>query len=225
VRGRTRRTVVMLATLAIAGGGSPARATCQVLDAACLVGETAAGAGGLVDVGSLETPVEDTVDPVEDTVDPVEDTVDPVVDTVGPVGDDLLDDVDDLLGGGGVDLPDPVGGGDDGGGDAIRPAGGNRRDTASHGPGRRGAAGTRVLGGHGFAEAPPTTISAASGFAPARPSFEGFGAALRGAARSLAIVFALFLLAIAFIAVQVRLDRKDPRLSLAPIESDVVEFA
>jgi hypothetical protein len=202
----------MLATLAIAAGGSPARATCLPLDAACLVEETAAAGDGLVDdVGSPESPVADTVDPV--------------VDTVGPIVDDILDDVDHLLGGGGVDPPDPIGGGDDGGGGGTHPDGGDRGGATSRGPGRGDAAETRVLGGRGFAEAPPTMISAASGFQPARPSFEGFGAALRGAARSLAIVLALFLLAIAFIAIQVRLDRKDPRLSLAPIESDVVEFA
>jgi len=44
-------------------------------------------------------------------------------------------------------------------------------------------------------------------------------------ARSLAIVLALFGLAIAFVALQDRLDRSDPRLALAPVESDVVEFA
>jgi hypothetical protein len=44
-------------------------------------------------------------------------------------------------------------------------------------------------------------------------------------ARSLAIVAALFGLAVAFVAIQDRLDRNDPRLAIAPVESDLVEFA
>ncbi|HEV2952424.1 MAG TPA: hypothetical protein VGZ51_09975 [Actinomycetota bacterium] len=44
-------------------------------------------------------------------------------------------------------------------------------------------------------------------------------------ARSLAMVLALFGLTVAFVALQDRLDRSDPRLALAPVESDVVEFA
>jgi hypothetical protein len=43
-------------------------------------------------------------------------------------------------------------------------------------------------------------------------------------ARSLAIVLALFGLAVAFVAIQDRFDRTDPRLALAPIDSDVMEF-
>lgn len=51
------------------------------------------------------------------------------------------------------------------------------------------------------------------------------GAAIGAVARSLAIVVALFGLTLAFAAIQDRLDRNDPRLSLAPIRSDVVTFA
>jgi sugar/nucleoside kinase (ribokinase family) len=72
------------------------------------------------------------------------------------------------------------------------------------------------------------TISAASGIAPLggtdRTSGSRFGEVLGGVARSLAVVLALFGLAVAFIAVQDRFDRSDPRLSLAPVESDVVDF-
>ncbi len=50
-------------------------------------------------------------------------------------------------------------------------------------------------------------------------------AAIGAVARSLAIVLALFGLTLAFAAIQDRLDRNDPRLSLAPIRSDVVTFA
>ena len=56
------------------------------------------------------------------------------------------------------------------------------------------------------------------------PQGRTFGDALEGVARSLAIVLALFGLAVAFVAIQDRLDRTDPKLALAPVESDVVEF-
>ncbi|MGI8616255.1 MAG: hypothetical protein ACR2L4_05695 [Actinomycetota bacterium] len=57
-----------------------------------------------------------------------------------------------------------------------------------------------------------------------RTSGNRFGEVLGGVARSLAIVLALFGLAVAFVAIQDRIDRSDPRLALAPVESDVVEF-
>jgi hypothetical protein len=60
---------------------------------------------------------------------------------------------------------------------------------------------------------------------PDPASRDRFGAALEGVARSLAIVLALFGLAVGFVAIQDRLDRSDPRLALAPVESDIAEFA
>jgi hypothetical protein len=81
--------------------------------------------------------------------------------------------------------------------------------------------------GAGIADPPATTISAASGAAPPDrrdPPGTTFGDALGGVARSLAIVLTLFGLAVAFVAIQDRLDRADPKLALAPVESDVVEF-
>jgi hypothetical protein len=53
----------------------------------------------------------------------------------------------------------------------------------------------------------------------------GRGVAVGAVARSLAIVLALFASTLAFAAIQDRLDRNDPRLSLAPIRSDVMRFA
>ena len=67
--------------------------------------------------------------------------------------------------------------------------------------------------------------SRATRHAQDRTSGDRFGEVLGGVARSLAIVLALFGLAVAFVAIQDRLDRSDPRLALAPVESDVVEFA
>ena len=48
---------------------------------------------------------------------------------------------------------------------------------------------------------------------------------LAGVARGSLILLVLFGLAVAFVTIQDRLDRHDPGLALAPVESDVVEFA
>ena len=83
--------------------------------------------------------------------------------------------------------------------------------------------------GPGLSRIPVPVISAASGVAPSdsedRTDGNRRGGTLASVARSLAIVLALFGLAVAFVAIQDRLDRRDPRLALAPVESDVVEFA
>jgi hypothetical protein len=223
VNRRTRRsTVIMLATLVlptlpVAAGGSPARATCPAPGVACLAGETARAGRGLIGrtVGPLDTPAADRVPPVVDTVAPV-------VSAILGRANDVIDRVNDLMRSRDVGPPDHVGG--DGKGRTPSAGQNGRETTTTRASGEGIAARDPFLADPGFAEAPPTTISAASGVSPARPSFEGFGDALRGAAPSLAIVLAFFLLAVAFIAIQVRLDRKDPRLSLAPLESDVVDF-
>lgn len=208
--GRIRRsTAVVLATLAIAAGDSPAHATCPPMDAPCLAEETAGTGRSLVDeeIGPIDTPADDTIDPV--------------------VGD-VLDRVNDLPGGGHVDPPDPIGGGD-GDGDGTTPAGQEPRDSPSHAPGRGSAVeGRRAPGGPGLAGLSGPSIVVPEVVLPARQDRtfgDRFVAALPGAARSLVIVLALFGLAVAFVAIQDRLDRKDPRLALAPVESDMVEFA
>ncbi|MGH2680729.1 MAG: hypothetical protein ACRDG8_09670 [Actinomycetota bacterium] len=171
---------------------------------------------------------EKLADDAIDLVDtPVDDTIDPVV---GPIVDDVLDPVRDLVRGGDVGPPDP-GDGDGGGGDRGGPPIGEEPSDSPMpvGPDGRGD----VVGGRGLLEfgfTPPVPIvSSASGTAPPGPADRTTGnrldAALGGLARSLAIVLVLFGLAVAFVAIQDRLDRGDPRLALAPVESDVVDFA
>jgi hypothetical protein len=215
---RTRRlTLVVLATLALATAGDPfAYAACPALEVGCQLDEAVRAGEGLVDevVAPVDTPVDDTIDPV----------VDPIV-------DDVLDRVHDVLGGGPVDLPDPI---DTGGGGGSHRAGPPVDDepagvpASSPGPGRS-ALGERSPDGPGIVGPAGPTISAASGIAPPvradRTSGNDLEDALGGVARSLAIVLALFGLAVAFVAIQDRFDRSDPRLALAPVESDVVEFA
>jgi hypothetical protein len=211
-----RLSLVGLVTLALAAAGQPsAMAACPPLDVECQLDE-------VVDTG--EGLVNDVIDPIET---PVDDIVDPIVD---PIVDDVLETVDDIVGEGPVDLPDPIGGGDGGGTHVAGPPAphgppGAHRPTVPEERGAVLAGGT--TDGSGIATGP--TISAASGFAPPgsadRTSGDRSGEVLGGVARSLAIVLALFGLAVAFVAIQDRFDRSDPRLALAPVESDVVEFA
>jgi hypothetical protein len=211
-----RLTLVALVTLALAAAGQPsAMAACPPLDVDCRLDEVIDTGEGLVD---------DVIDPIET---PVDDIVDPIVD---PIVDDVFDTVDDIVGGGPADLPDPIGGGDGGGTHVAGPPAPHGRPGA-HRPTLAEERGAVVAGrrpdGPGIATGP--TISSASGFAPLvtpdRASGDRAGEVLGGVARSLAIVLALFGLAVAFVAFQDRLDRSDPRLALAPVESDDVEFA
>lgn len=204
---------VALVTLALAATGAPAaHASCPVQDILCQADEVA---------DTVEDLVDDTIDPVET---PFDDVVDPVTD---PLVDDVFGRIHDLLGGGTIDIPDPIGGGD-GGSHGGPPVG--EGTPGKPGPtvqGSRGTTGGRSPDGAGIAEASGPTISAASGTAhpgDVDRSTNPFGDALGGVARSLAIVLALFGLAVAFVAIQDRFDRTDPRLALAPVDSDVVEF-
>ena len=212
-----RSIVVPLSTMAIAVTGvSFAQAACPPLDLVCLGEETADTGQGVVD---------DTIGPVDA---PGGDTLDPVTDVVDPVTGYLLHRVKDLLDGVGVDPTDPIGGGGGGGG-THHPPGEGSPGTSNHGPGHGGATNGRIPGG-------PMHSSTGSGQAsshpapslvrgPATVSRDRFETVLEGVARSLAIVLTLFGLAVGFVAIQDRLDRNDPRLALAPVESDIVEFA
>jgi hypothetical protein len=197
-----RSTVVPLTTLAIAAAGvSFAHAACPPLDLVCLGDETAGTGQGVVD---------DSIGPVD------------------AVTGDVLDRVKDLLDGVGVDPPDPIGGG--GGGGTHHPPGQGSQGTSNQAPVLRGAPNGRIPGrpglhastgsGQALAEPPPSLVRA-----PATVSGDRFDTVLAGVARSLAIVLTLFGLAVGFVAIQDRLDRSDPRLALAPVESDIVEFA
>jgi hypothetical protein len=194
---------------------APARADdCAPLDVSCVAG--------------------DVVDGVENVDGVVQDTVDSVTGTVDPVAQHTKDTVNELLGGGQEDPPAGDGRGNHGGG------GGN--------PGDHRANGHRSWNGHagrssnvasqlGAASRPPIAIGTTSAGAGAtfvvttsRPVGERPGLPARVAAtaakavKSLAIVLLLLLAAIGFVVIQDRLDKKDPRLALAPLESDVVRF-
>ena len=209
-----RLTVIPLSTMAIAiAGVSFAHATCPPQDVACLAEESAGSGEGVVDdtIGPVDTPGDETIAPVTDTTDPV----------LGEVRGSL----DEILGGAGVEPPDPIGGG---GGGTHHPPGDRPRGTSGHAPSPGGAAHRRVLGGlgtHGSTVSGDAPVDPAAAVVRNRASGNRVDTALEGVARSLAIVLALFGLAVGFVAIQDRLDRNDPRLARAPVESDVVEFA
>jgi hypothetical protein len=212
-----RSTLVVMSTIAIVGTGTaPAHAACPVSDPLCVVDDTVDDGVGLVEdmVGGIETPVDDVLDPLEEVVDPVVDTI--------------LGTVDDVIGGGGGEQPPPPGGEGDGGG--ARPGAHQGGPAPAGRPDRM----TVDVVGPRVHERPEIGWLSAPVVAP-RPVAEGtgslpegsgrVGAAIGAVARSLVIVLALFGLTLAFAAIQDRLDRNDPRLSLAPIRSDVVTFA
>ena len=213
-----RSTVVPLSTLAIAAAGvSFAHAACPPQDLVCL-GEKAVGSGQRV--------VDDSIGPVET---PGADTVAPVTDAVDAVTADVLDRVKDLLDGVGVDPPDPIGGGGGGGAHHL-PGQGSQGPPSNQGSPHGGSPDGRILGGlglHGSTGSGQAPADPAPSLArgPALASRDRFDTVLEGVARSLAIVLALFGLAVGFVAIQDRFDRNDPRLALAPVESDIVEFA
>ncbi len=212
-----RPTLVAMSTIAIvATGASTARAACPVLDPSCLIQETVDDGAGLADetVGGIETPVDDMLDPLDEVV--------------GPVVDTILGTVDDMIGGGGEEQPEPPG---DTGNEGGAQPGGHQGGPEPSGRRDRGTVDIAGPRGHekpdlGRVFAPvavPRPIADTSG-SPVEGSGRG-GVVVGAVARSLAIVLALFASTLAFAAIQDRLDRNDPRLSLAPTRSDVVTFA
>ena len=186
---------------------------CAPLDAACQVDE-------LLDPAPDPGPIDDVTDTVDDVVDQVGDRVDPVVDDVGNL-------VDDLLGRGGViDPPDggildpPAGGGDHHSGPGI---GGPRNGRNEP---RNVVDPTRVVSTAAREGAPTTDIiSAASGTretpvgSPLPP-----GGIVQAALTGALLLLGLFVVAVGFVLLQDRLDRGDPKLSIAPVRADVVAF-
>lgn len=174
---------------------------CPPLDPTCILDDT-------VDEGEV---VEDTVGTVTETIDPVEDTVDDV--TAPP-------------GGGGDPLPDEDGGeaGNGGGG------GGGLGNGASAGGVRSGGGAATVsslppgTGPLGSSSSGPPIVLADHALASPRDLSERLVAAAAGVAKSLALIFVLLGAVIGFVLFQNHLDKRDPRLALAPIRTDVVRF-
>jgi hypothetical protein len=236
--------VAMLSTMTfflIALTPGPARADCGLLGTSCVVDtveQTADDAVSTVQetvdhtVDDVVTVVEETVDETVDQVvavvenvgDTVKKTTDEVVDTV----DDTVDNVDDT-----VPALDPV---------APSPADGHSEQGANDpaGSGSRPDADPAVVRPDRPHRSAPTLeeVALVSGTSPARDAvivtgtastspfhpLGPFAGSLPEVARALAFPLVLVGLVLGFVAVQNRLDRKDPKLALATTTPDVLTF-
>lgn len=209
------------ALLLLAIGGSfviaaaPARAACALTDPACATGTVTAT------VAEVTEPVTEVTDPVTETiggVDEVNDTVRPIVDEVPQLPDPP------------VNVTDPP------------------TPDESNAPGARtGSADPSGDSGHGRSDLvsgslvePTVPVQAlvrdafVSGLDPGpgpdvrigpSPPAERTGVSLQDLVTAgFAFPFALVLIVGAFLLVQDRLDRRDPRLALAPVGPDVLDF-
>lgn len=209
------------ALLLLAIGGSfviaaaPARAACALTDPACATGTVTAT------VAEVTEPVTEVTDPVTETiggVDEVNDTVRPIVDEVPQLPDPP------------VNVTDPP------------------TPDESNAPGARtGSADPSGDSGHGRSDVvsgsvvePTVPVQAlvrdafVSGLDPGpgpdvrigpSPPAERTGVSLQDLVTAgFAFPFALVLIVGAFLLVQDRLDRRDPRLALAPVGPDVLDF-
>lgn len=174
---------------------------CPPLDIDCVVGEVVEEGGGVL-----------------------EETVETVEETAGEVTEPVLGGTPADPGGTpGAGQDEPAGDGDPGNRDERR----RDRDRRAGTPGGAAASRTAVrAGAEPAAASTPATIP----FDPAQtvtdePALrQRLAAAGAGAVKSLAAVLLLMIGAGVFVLIQNRLDRKDPRLALAPTRSDVVRF-
>jgi hypothetical protein len=165
--------------------------------------------------------------------DPVTDTVDTVTGTVKPLVDDPQGTVDRILHG----TVNPPGGGGGGGGGGSGTGGDRPGDhgTAGQSGGNgqhvaRGPQHPRTIGGRSAGPHPagstPDTSSIPVAVAKDPVFADGFaGAAAHVVARSLGVVLALLAAAVGFVMVQDRLDRRDPKLTLAPVQTEMMGFS
>ena len=229
VRGRTFGTSLR-ALLLLAFGASfvvaaaPARAACPLTDPACVIGTVDEAVQPVTEVTD---PVVDQVDQVVDqVVDPVTEVTDPVVGTIGGVINGVEDTVDPI-----VDVTEPPAQGHSDVGSDPRPGPGAPSDSGN---------GRSDVGSGSFVEPPiPPPALVGGEFIPsldsvrpisdvrigASPPTERSGVSFENVVKGLvAFPLALALIVGAFLLAQNRLDRRDPRLALAPVGPDVLDF-
>ena len=202
----------------------PARAACSLTDLACVTQTV---------TETVEPVTEPVTEPVNEVTDPVTGTVGGVVDevkgTVGPIVDEVPVP---------PQLPDPSL-------DVNQPTTGD--SSAGPGPGTGPGAPPGDSGngrsdpGTGRSAERPIPVQALvrdtffiSGVAPSpssdvrigpSPPAERTVLSLQDVVKGFAFPLALVLIVGAFLLVQDRLDRRDPRLALAPVGPDVLDFA
>jgi hypothetical protein len=199
---------------------APAGAACTLTDPAC--------ATQTVEVVQPITEVTDpVVDQVDQVVDPVTEVTDPVVGTIGGVINRVEDTVDPI-----VDVTEPPAQG-------HSDVGPDPRTGPGAPPGDSGD-GRSDVGSGSFVERPiPPPALVGGAFIPsiesvrpisdvrigASPPTERSGVSFENVVKGLvAFPLALALIVGAFLLAQNRLDRRDPRLALAPVGPDVLDF-
>ena len=216
---------------------APALADCPVSDPTCLPGtapdpvtavadattEVAATASSAVDQAT--TTVEQTAAAVQDkanqAVEPVTDTVKGILGQVpDPPDPGAIDDptgiLPDILG---STVTQPSGPGTSG-------PGGNGSGTGPNGTATQGS-GPSFLGRGpviGPVSGPISSNPAVSIAIPQQGLFDRIGTLATLAAKALAFPVALAVIVLLFVAVQNRIDRRDPKLALAPIAPDLLRF-
>jgi hypothetical protein len=220
--GTSLRALLLLAIGAsFVVAAAPAGAACTLTDPACAtqtVTET-------VDV--VTEPVTEVTDPVVDqVVDPVTEAPDPVVGTIGGAINGVEDTVNPI-----VDVTEPPAQGHSDVGSDPRTGPGAPPDSGN---------GRSDVGSGGFVERPiPPPALVGGAFIPslgsvrpisdvrfgASPPTERSGVSFENVVKGLvAFPLALALIVGAFLLAQNRLDRRDPRLALAPVGPDVLDF-
>jgi hypothetical protein len=218
------------ALLLLAIGGSfvvaaaPTAAACPLTDLACATGTVTET------VDPVTEPVTEVTDPVVDqvdqVVDPVTEVTDPVVETVGGVINGVEDTVDPI-----VDVTEPPSEGhsdvgpDPRTGPGAGDSGNGRSDVGSGSFVERPIPPPDLVGGV-FIPNPESVRPISDVRIGASPPTERSGVSFENVVKGLvAFPLALALIVGAFLLAQNRLDRRDPRLALAPVGPDVLDFA
>jgi len=200
---------------------APARG-CPLTDPGCVI-ET---------VDDVVEPVTEVTDPVVDqvvdqVVDPVTEVTDPVVGTVGGVINGVEDTVDPI-----VDVTEPPAqghsdvGSDPRTGPGAPPDSGNGRSDVGSGSVVERPIPPPALVGGAFIPSLDSVRPISDVRIGASPPTEGSGVSFENVVKGLvAFPLALALMVGAFLLAQNRLDRRDPRLALAPVGPDILDFA
>jgi hypothetical protein len=199
---------------------------CPVTDLNCVVADPVSAVQDTVD--QTTTTVEETAATVTDQVEPVTDAVKGVLGQVpDPPDTGVIDDptgiLPDVLGSTVAQPSSPGATRPGGNGTATGPGGGNPRTAGGGG----GTVGLSTFGRGpviGPVAAPISLTPAVSLSIPQPGLFERFRSLVIQRPELLAFPLALALIVLLFVAVQNRIDRKDPKLALAPVAPDLLRF-
>jgi len=214
---------------------------CPPLDLSCTIQDTTTTAGQVLDDTTTTAG-----QVLEDTTTTAGQVLDDTTTTVGDVLDDTTTTVGGVVGGGpgpvvgGLPAVPPVTGGEpsQGGSDPpadqpVPPGGGSTAggDDTQVGPSGTGTQarplGPAVAPGLVTTSIEPGVVAGITGRSHVRFLDGGSGSLPSGAwlARTLAFPMFLIMLVIGFVLVQNRIDRRDPKLALAPVGADQLTFS